>query len=55
MRLLYGAQEIADALYEAREECHREPKTDLWKSFWDRLTEGQHIPPDPREEDKTNE
>lgn len=43
----YTAAQIADALGEAREECLREPKTNLWKSFWDRLTEGRYTPPDP--------
>lgn len=40
-------EEIADALDEAMREHDREPQTDLWKSFWDRLTEGDFIPPRP--------
>lgn len=38
---------IEEALSEAQEECRREPTTDLWRSFWDRLTEGRYIPPQP--------
>lgn len=43
----FKAEDIAEALSEARAECYREPNTNLWRSFWDRLTQGGPIPADP--------
>lgn len=47
----FSVDEIEEALGEAREECHRAPETDLWKSFWNRLTQGRYLPPDPVEKE----
>lgn len=43
--------QIVEALSEARAECYREASTSLWRSFWDRLTEGGEIPEDPKDPD----
>jgi hypothetical protein len=41
---------IEEALKEAFLENYREPKTNIWKSFWDRLSEGHYCPPDPMDQ-----
>jgi hypothetical protein len=40
----YTGNEIAEALDETLAECAREPATQLWRAFWDRLTLGGDIP-----------
>lgn len=43
----YGTEQIRDALAEAVWEVEREPRTSLWASFWDRLTNGDPAPAMP--------
>jgi hypothetical protein len=49
-RRLYSSGMIEEALKEAFLENYREPKTNIWKSFWDRLSEGHYCPPDPMDQ-----
>lgn len=45
----FGVVGIGEALDEALGEQARESRTDLWTSFWDRLTDGTYIPQRPEE------
>jgi len=48
----FTAEEIAVDLAEAMDEVRREPRTSLWRSFWDRLTEGGEAPGWPFEDEE---
>lgn len=43
----FTVDEIRTALDEALHERDREPRTDVWRSFWDRLSEGEMSPDRP--------
>lgn len=51
-RTSFEVEEIAVALAEAMDEVRREPRTSLWRSFWDRLTEGGTAPGWPFEDEE---
>lgn len=51
-RTSFEVEEIAVDLAEAMDEVRREPRTSLWHSFWDRLTEGGTVPGWPFEDDE---
>lgn len=43
----YTEADVMEALDEALLEVERERRTDLWASFWDRLTMGDWLPKRP--------
>lgn len=42
-----SARDVYDCLDEALAEHDRDPRTDVWRSFWDRMTDGYLIPDRP--------